>query len=325
MTRPHRLYVGTIGEGVFRSLDGGETFRRACEGMFVECHVRALAAHPRDPATLYLGSERGVFVSTDGADNWSPLLAPAGGLQVWSLWVGAARPEVILAGTCPARVFRSADAGRTWAEAGTRMTADCPRILHTRVTCLLGDPDNADRLWAGVEIDGVHQSDDGGKTWRPVGTGLSSRDIHALALVPGDGAGRRLLAATNNDLNASTDGGATWRPLEVGRELPWNYCRALAQVSGRPREVLLGHGDAPPGWAGVVARSRDGGDTWEVAAMPGRANSTVWTFATHPADPDLIYAASVSGEVYRSGDGGASWQKLGRELGEVRALAWAPA
>jgi hypothetical protein len=59
--------------------------------------------------------------------------------------------------------------------------------------------------------------------------------------------------------------------------------------------------------------------------MPGRANSTVWNFAVHAADPVLIYAASVSGEVYRSTDAGASWEKLAREFGEVRALAWAPA
>ena len=38
---PHRLYVGTIGEGLFRSLDAGRTCRRACDGTFVEC-----AAHP---------------------------------------------------------------------------------------------------------------------------------------------------------------------------------------------------------------------------------------------------------------------------------------
>ena len=43
MTRSHRLYVGTIGEGIFRSVDSGESFRRACDGMFVECDVRALA------------------------------------------------------------------------------------------------------------------------------------------------------------------------------------------------------------------------------------------------------------------------------------------
>ena len=63
MTPAHRLFIGTIGEGVFRSLDGGETFRRACDGMFVECHVRALAVHPRQPHTLYLGSEQGLFRS----------------------------------------------------------------------------------------------------------------------------------------------------------------------------------------------------------------------------------------------------------------------
>ena len=88
--------------------------------------------------------------------------------------------------------------------------------------------------------------------------------------------------------------------------------------------VLLGAGDGPPGSEGLAARSTDAGDTWAAAAMPARANSTVWCFAVHPADPDLIYAASVSGEVYRSADAGITWDKLDREFGEIRALAWAP-
>ena len=65
MTIPHRLYVGTIGEGLWRSLDGGATFARTCDGMFVECHVRALAVHPRDQRILFLGSEQGLFRSED--------------------------------------------------------------------------------------------------------------------------------------------------------------------------------------------------------------------------------------------------------------------
>src|SRR5205814_1146517 len=120
------------------------------------------------------------------------------GLQVWSLWLDARRPEVILAGTCPSHIFRSEDSGQTWAEADTRMARECPRIQYTRVTTLVGDPADPDLLWAGVEIDGVHRSRDGGRSWEPVGTGLSSRDVHALAVVPGDGGGRKLLAATNN-------------------------------------------------------------------------------------------------------------------------------
>jgi photosystem II stability/assembly factor-like uncharacterized protein len=325
MTQHHRLFVGTIGEGLFRSLDSGETFRRACDGMFVECDIRALALHPTEPSTLYLGSELGVFVSRDGADNWEGLAAPLAGGQVWSLSLGPGAPLRILAGTCPAGVVRSEDGGRTWAAAETCMVKDCPRILHTRVTTLLSDPRDPQVLWAGVEIDGVHRSRDGGKSWAPVGSGLSSRDIHALALVPGGNGGpARLIATTNNDTNISADGGETWRPLSIGRSLPWPYCRALAQKVGAADTLLLGNGDAPPGSEGAVARSVDGGETWALANMPARTNSTVWCFATHPADPELIYAASVSGQVYRSVDGGASWRKLRREFGEIRALAWAP-
>jgi photosystem II stability/assembly factor-like uncharacterized protein len=319
----HRLYVGTIGEGMFRSLDGGETFRRACDGMFVECHVRALTVHPRRPGTLYLGSEQGLFVSSDGADTWSRLDAPLAGLQVWCLWVAPQRPERILVGTCPSRLFHSEDGGRTWTEPAARILQGCPRLVHSRITCIVGAPDDPDLLWAGVEIDGIQHSRDGGQTWQALGTGLSSRDLHALVVLPGRP--RRLLAATNNDLNLSADEGVTWQPLQIGQHMPWPYCRTLVQPCGQPEVILLGNGDAPPGSAGVVGRSLDGGRNWRLAEMPHRANSTMWNFAVHPADPHLIYASSVSGQLYRSTDAGASWKKLAREFGEIRALAWAPA
>ena len=58
--------------------------------------------------------------------------------------------------------------------------------------------------------------------------------------------------------------------------------------------------------------------------MLQQANSTIWTFALHPSDPTLIYAASVSGEVYRSRSAGVRWDKIAREFGEIRTLAWTP-
>lgn len=324
MTPSHRIYVGTIGNGLWRSTDGGETFQRASDGMFVECHVRALAVHPREPRTLYLGNEQGLFRSSDGADNWSRVDSPLNGKQIWSLLPLPHRPEVILAGTCPSRLFRSGDAGRTWTEPTANMVQDCPRIIHTRVTTLFADPTDAETVWAGVEIDGLYCSRDAGQTWNKTGGGLSSQDIHGMAIVPGNGQAARWLASTNNDLNASSDGGRTWQPLRVGQSLPWSYCRGMSQKCGRPDVVLMGNGDGPPGSSGAVARSTDGGRSWQLAAMPSRANSTIWNFAVHPADAELIYASSVSGEVYRSDDGGVSWRKLPREFGEIRALSWAP-
>ncbi len=319
MTIHHRLYVGTIGEGLWRSTDGCVKFVRACDGMFVECHVRALAVHPSDPRILFLGSESGLYRSEDGAGNWRRVELPISG-EVWSLLLLPRDPDTILVGTCPSRLSASRDGGRTWTEGRASIVQECPRIMRTRVTCLAADPTDTDTVWAGVEIDGLRRSRDRGRTWQRAGRGLSSQDIHGLALVP-DG---RMLASTNNDLNASSDGGETWQPLGIGSVLPWSYCRGMAQLCGRPETILMGNGDAPPGTVGGVARSTDGGVTWGETKMPGRANSTVWTFAVHPADPALVYAASVSGEVYRSTDGGAAWEKLPREFGEIRALAWAP-
>src|SRR5262245_27436045 len=98
--REHRLYVGTIGEGLFRSTDGGVTFRRACDGMFVECHVRALAVHPRKDRLLFLGCELGLFRSDDGADSWTQVASPIDGKQVWSILVHPATPDFMLVGVC---------------------------------------------------------------------------------------------------------------------------------------------------------------------------------------------------------------------------------
>lgn len=321
---PHRLYIGTVGEGIFRSLDGGESFLRACDGMFVECHVRSLVLHPKDSRTIYAGTEQGLFVSRDGADNWSRVESPINGLQIWSILVHPKKPDVILVGTCPSRIFRSDDGGRSWAESTARLRLDCPRIIYTRVTTLVADPDDLDAIWAGVEIDGIFRSRDAGRSFEPIGQGLSSQDIHALAIVSENGKGRRMLAATNNDLNLSEDSGATWKPLSVGKTLPWNYCRSLKQPVRNSATLLLGTGNAPPGFAGSIARSTDAGRSWQLANMPHLANSTVWTFATHEANADLVYAASVSGQVYRSWDRGAMWEKMTREFGEIRALAWAP-
>jgi photosystem II stability/assembly factor-like uncharacterized protein len=324
MRFPHRLYVGTIGEGLWRSADGGVTFARDYNGLFVECHVRALAVHPREPRTLYLGCELGLFRSTDGAGNWARVESPINGLQVWSIAISPRDPNLIVVGTCPSRLFRSEDGGKTWSEPAVKIVRECPRIMHTRVTTVMVDPAEPNTVWAGVEIDALFRSKNGGVTWQPLGQGLSSRDIHGLAIVPGIGKPKRWLASTNNDLNVSTDGGETWQPQNIGKSLPWSYCRGMAQLPSRPEVVFLGNGDGPPGAVGMIVRSTDGGVTWRTVEMPARANSTIWNFAVHAADSNLVYATSVSGEVYRSTDAGAAFEKLPRAFGEIRQIAWTP-
>ena len=48
------VYVGTVGQSIWRSRDGGETFARASKGIHSECDVRALLIHPQDANLLHL-------------------------------------------------------------------------------------------------------------------------------------------------------------------------------------------------------------------------------------------------------------------------------
>ena len=320
------LYAGTIGQGVWRSLDYGETFHRHSAGMFLEAEVRALAVHPHEPQTLYAGTDAGIYRTGNGGDSWERLDTPfdpgrgwPSGMEVWSLLIHPRNPNILFAGICPSALYRSRDAGASWQKLDAALTPECKPILFSRVTCLLADPIEESTLWAGVEVDAVWRSGDMGESWQRLDNGLSSADIHSLAMVPGTP--KLLIASTNNDLNISRDDGATWQPQNVKRSFPHAYCRGIASKSDDPRVLFLGNGNGPPGTTGTLQISRDGGESWQEATLPVAPNSTIWTFATHVEQPELIYGASINGYLYRSVDGGRNWTKCTHEFGEVRSLA----
>jgi hypothetical protein len=79
---PRRLWVGVSAVGVFRSDDGGESWRTCSQGLVgategaspagIGYAVRKLVMHPHDPTALYLWARGGVYRSADGGDSWSP-------------------------------------------------------------------------------------------------------------------------------------------------------------------------------------------------------------------------------------------------------------
>ncbi|HWB11312.1 MAG TPA: hypothetical protein VG826_18935 [Pirellulales bacterium] len=324
MTTPI-LFLGTVGEGVWRSTDGGATWCRASKGMFVECDVRALVADARRAGVVYAGTNEGVWRTQNNGDDWTRLDGPLDDLVTWSLLLLPQADEVLFAGTRPAGLYRWTAADRSWHKCSADLSQECPGILFNRVTTILTDPLERERLWAGVEIDGVWTSRDRGETWQKVGKGLSSADIHGLVVVPGDDGRRTMLATTNNDLNISHDDGQTWTPQKVEKQFGHGYCRGLVQRPDRRGELFLGNGDGPPGSVGAAWRSQDAGQTWQRMPLPGTPNSTIWDFTFNPARRDHVYAYSVNGEVYHSADGGERWSKLPREFGEIRAIACAAA
>lgn len=321
MTAKVTVLIGTIGQGLWRSKDSGETWSRAAGGdLYMESDVRAVAVHPHNPNIIYAGTNQGCYRSNDGGNHWRHLPSAMDATPIWSLAIHPEHPETVLAGTRPSAIYRTDDGGQTWDQLPVDVETDCPPIVHTRVTAILVDPVDPETIWAGVEIDGIHRSTDGGQTWTGYKNGLNSLDVHGLAVFPGSP--KTIMASTDQGLCKSTDHGETWQDLHVADIFPWGYCRGIAPKADGSGTLFIGNGNGPPGDRGSIQWTEDLGQTYHQAALSAEPNSTIWHFATHGSNPERIFAFSVSGQIFRSLDGGKVWTKLSPEFGEIRAMCW---
>ncbi|MQF67837.1 hypothetical protein FIM07_05305, partial [SAR202 cluster bacterium AD-802-F09_MRT_200m] len=72
------ILVGTSGQGVLRSPDGGDSWRRISidQGLHSDAVVRCLAVHPNKPNLIYAGTDKGIYTSTNAGENWALLDNP---------------------------------------------------------------------------------------------------------------------------------------------------------------------------------------------------------------------------------------------------------
>src|SRR5437870_4713301 len=115
MANKGTILVGTIGQSVMMSADEGASWTRASvrQGMHSDCIVKALLADPRQPQTVYAGTDMGLYRTEDGGAKWRLLDTPMTGSMVWSLAFDPNDPQVMFAGTgTPSTpgVYRSTDA-----------------------------------------------------------------------------------------------------------------------------------------------------------------------------------------------------------------------
>ncbi len=303
------IYVGAVGEGLWRSGDDGETW--ALEpGVPPDARIFSLAASA--DGRLYAGAAGIVYRRDGGA--WSALPLPDPDVQVWALGVHPADPSVVLAGCRPLALFASQGDRTRWWSLPLSLPEGTPEPHTPRVTAILFDPGRPEKVWAGVEVGGVFEGRDGGRTWVPVNAGLPSLDIHALLLAQ-DGA---IVAATPRGV--AVYGGGGWTPAVSAP--PDRYFRALAREPGAAAPLYAGLGDGPSGTRGTVVVSTDNGRHWAATGFPG-AGSSVWALATDPRAPGLVVAAAIKGELFVSRDGGRFWTRASRTFAEIRAVVCA--
>jgi photosystem II stability/assembly factor-like uncharacterized protein len=323
------ILVGTIGQGVMRSHDGGETWQRIgiYQGMHSDAMVRMLAHHPRRPEIVYAGTDKGLYCSDDTGATWKQMDSPLNPYAVWAITVDPLNPEILFAGTgtpCPSKVFRSTDGGKSWEEKPAAIADECPNVGIPRITGIAIDPVNRHNIWVGIEVDGLRCSTDCGETWQTInGTAIPNPDVHSVAVA--EGPPKTVFCVVNNEVYTSTDDGATWNALHIRQIFPFGYPRNIMVKPDDPKTVFLTIGDSTPGRIGTVMRSKDVGKTWESLNLSVQPNSAMWAVHAQPDDPKTMVAGSRYGYLYRSDDGGDTWRKLWRELSEINSVLALPA
>lgn len=319
------VYAASVGHSCWFSRNLGETWQRAnthSGGMYNECRIWSLSVHPDLPGEVLAGTDDGLYRWVETDKRWNYIPSPMDGLHILKVAQSPHDPNFILAGTRPAELFCSRDNGVTWNRLAMGNRIEAPYINTNRVTSIKFDPRDRNTIWVTIEIDGLWRTCDAGETWSKLGADLPDEDVHNIEIAdfPHE---RWILAATEVGLFRSRDNGVSFHKIDIPG-LPYHYFRCLTKRADNNGVMFLSIGDRPSGDSSMLLRTRDFGETWEPVSLPSPPNTTIWNVYSGPADPNLVFAISIFGEVYRSQDGGETWDKPSKFLGETREILWAP-
>ena len=297
------FYFGATGGGVWKTTDGGVTYKNISDGYFGGS-IGSVAVAPSDPNVLYVG---GGEVTVRG--NVSS------GKGVW----------------------KSVDAGSTWTYSGLPNSRHIPRmVIHPQnpdivYAAVLGDlyKPNNDR--------GVYKSIDGGKSWKKIL--FSDVQAGAVELVMDPSNPRHLYASTwriqrtpyslssggeGSALWKSTDSGATWKEISKNK----GYAKGTLGIIG----VTVSPVNANRVWSivenkeeGGVYRSDDGGESWKHINESRSLRQRAWYYTKIYADTqdeDGVYVMNVS--YHKSTDGGKTFSSHNAPHGDHHDLWIAP-
>jgi photosystem II stability/assembly factor-like uncharacterized protein len=263
-----------IESNVFKSTNDGVRWHRV-NTETLDALIWDLVVDPQTPATLYLGTSRGVRKSTDGGATWQA--ADLGPLDtaVYDIAMDPSALATLYAGT-DFGVRKTTDGGARWEAADTGLKNE-----HVRALAI--DPAVPATLYAGTE-DHVFKSTDGGATWRAVSAGQANAKVWSLAIDPVTPS--TLYAGTSRGVYKSTDGGATWRAADAGLATDV-YALVIDLHTPKTLYAATDHG---------VYKSTDGGFFWR-PFRTGLHHPHVRSLAIDPRTPATIYAGMDGGKV----------------------------
>ncbi len=318
---PNRIYAsqcsGWFGQVIQRSNDGGVTWE------------------PVGNKFEYVG-DPGTHLHYDGTSK------PWAFKRVWRLEPSLTDPDTVLAGIEDAALYRSSDPGQNWEEISALRSVK-PTLwqpgaggmcLHT----IIQDPTNPLRIYVAISAAGAFRTDDGGRSWRAINKGLTSKYeipdpdadvghcVHNMAMHPSRP--NVLFMQKHWDVLRSDDAGDSWH--EISGNLPTDFGFPIGVHAHEPETIYVvpiksDSEHYPPDGKLRVYRSRTGGNEWE-ALTKGLPQSDCYhnilrdAMAVDQMDECGIYFGTSGGQVYASADSGDSWAPIAKDLPGVLSV-----
>jgi photosystem II stability/assembly factor-like uncharacterized protein len=284
-SNPDIVAAGTA-DGVYRSLDGGESFTRISPPDNRELRpVVSLAFDPSNRDIVYAGTTHLPWRTTNGGASWESIhTGMIDDSDVFSIQVDIHQPKSVYASACSG-LYQSSDSAGHWNKLPTPKGA-----FRTWFVAL--DPRHTGFVFAGTTV-GLLRSEDGGKSWRLV----SSEAVRSVAFDPAVPE-RLFFASTTGGLMLSTDGGRTLRESNFG------FTNRNFTVLTGARGALYAGSAFEPGSGGVY-RTDNFGLRWQrTGGEP--AGQEIRIMAAAPDQPGTLFAAGYHG-LLKSKDGGKTW------------------
>jgi photosystem II stability/assembly factor-like uncharacterized protein len=273
--------------------------------------INTLAIDPEATATIYAGTDKGLFKSTDSGSSWNAILSVEPPGNLYSVVIDPTDARALFAleyefsgiGERPDNLIlrKSADAGTTWETVET----DLKQGYFHGVSSLAIEPKSATLFLIGSSL---WASADGGAHWQRLGDHGSP--ALTLLIDPND-ANTLYLGTSNTDVRKSTDGGKTWMTLAALEESPF----AVSALARHPTDPAILYAATEYG----MRKTRDAGMHWDEINEGidlGGYNHAASAVAVDPANPETVYAGAA-GYLYRSGDGGQSWIDASAGLADI--------